>query len=442
MTSEAPTQLPQTIGLKQMIFYATGSMLGAGVYGLIGQAAGLSGNAVWLSFMVALVAALLTGLSYASLGSRYPRAGGTAFIVERAFKSPAAGYALGLMLAASALIGIPTMAQVFARNFADIFQISDAMIPVVAIGFLALLGGVIFRGIQESMWLNILCCCIEALGLLIVIVTGFTHWGSVDYFEVPANTSAVLPDLSPIIVAVMSSTVLTFFAFIGFEDTLNVAEECKNPKRTLPIGLLTAMGIVAFLYIGVAITAVSVVPWQMLGDAKSPLTEVIRITAPGIPPALFTTIALFAVTNTILVNFITASRLLYGMSTQKLLPAFLSKVHGKRRTPHMAVATLFVLFLPFAIFGTVSQLAAASVLLLLTVFAVMNISLVILQRREGEDVGEFEIHRIIPILGAVVCVALIVARVVTGEWTAPALAGGIVAIVLGAYYARRMLAPA
>ncbi len=442
MTNEAHTPLHQTIGLKQMIFYATGSMLGAGVYGLIGQAAGLSGNAVWLSFIVALVAALLTGLSYASLGSRYPRAGGTAFIVERAFKSPAAGYALGLMLACSAVIGIPTMAQVFARNFIDIFQMGDAMIPVVAVGFLALLALVIFRGIEESMWLNILCCCIEALGLLIVIATGFTHWGSVDYLEVPANTSALLPGLGPLAVAVMSSTVLTFFAFIGFEDTLNVAEECKNPRRTLPIGLLTAMAIVAVLYIGVAITAVSVVPWQVLGDAKSPLTEVIRITAPGIPPALFTTIALFSVTNTILVNFITASRLLFGMSRQNLLPAALSRVHGRRRTPHVAVITLFVLFVPFAVFGTIAQLAAASVLLLLSVFTVMNISLVILQRREGEEAGEFEIHRIIPILGSVVCVGLIIARVVTGEWTAPALAGGIVTAVIGAYYARRMLAPA
>ncbi|NBX65660.1 MAG: APC family permease [Proteobacteria bacterium] len=415
------TKLHQHIGPTQMAFYAAGSMLGAGIYGLIGTAAGVSGNAIWLSFLVALVAAALTGLSYASLGSRHPKAGGTAYIVERAFQSPRAGFVVGLMLLASALIGIPTLSLLFARTFTDMMAWPDSVIPAVALGLLLTLALIIFRGIRESVWLNTLCFVVEAGGLLLIIATGISFWGSVDYFEIPPATESTL-GLDPLIIAVMGSTILTFFAFIGFEDTLNIAEECRDPQRTLPRGLVAAMVAVALIYVCVAITAVSVVPWEKLADSKSPLTDVIRITAPAIPPALFSTIALFSITNTILVNFVTASRLLYGMAHQKLLPQFLGEVHIGRRTPHIAVFTLLLLFIPAITLGNIAQLAAASVLLLLTVFTIMNIALVVLQKRKDEPHGKFEIHPAIPILGGVVCIVLIIARVVTGEWTAPALA--------------------
>jgi amino acid transporter len=195
-----------------------------------------------------------------------------------------------------------------------------------------------------------------------------------------------------------------------------------------------AMAIVAVIYISVAITAVSVVPWYVLADSKNPLTDVIRLTAPAIPPKLFSTIALFSITNTILVNYVTASRLLYGMAHQKLLPSFLGEVHVGRRTPHIAVFVLFILFLPAVIFGSIAKLAATSVLLLLTVFTIMNISLVKLQKREGEAKGKFEIAPIFPMLGAIVCVILIIARAVTGEWTAPAFAAAIVAAIMCVHF--------
>ena len=130
---------------------------------------------------------------------------------------------------------------------------------------------------------------------------------------------------------------LTFFAFIGFEDTLNVAEECKEPERTIPIGLLSALGIAAVLYVAVAITAVLVVPWAELATTPGPLTEVIRRAAPAIPPIIFTAITLFAVSNTALVNYVTSSRLLYGMAQQDLVPASLSRVHLAKQTPHVAI---------------------------------------------------------------------------------------------------------
>ena len=424
-------QLRRTIGPTQMAFYALGSMLGAGIYGLIGQATGLAGSAVWLSFLVALVAALLTAFSYASLGSRYPRAGGAAYIVERAFRSPLLGFVAGLGVVCSGLASVATQSQVFARNLAGLLDVTQLMVPTIALGFLLVLAGIVFRGIRESMWINIVCTCVEAAGLLIVIAVGLSYWGTVDYLEVPAASDGLVAD--GLWLAVMQGTVLTFFAFIGFEDTLNVAEECREPERTIPIGLLTAMAIAAVLYVAVAITAVSVVPWADLAAAPGPLTEVIRRAAPAIPSVIFTAITLFAVSNTALVNYITSSRLLYGMAQQNLVPAPLGRIHLTARTPHVAIMGILLLLAPLALFGSVATLASATVLLLLVVFTAMNAALLILQRRPGEPKAPFEIPSAIPAAGAVICAAMIVVRVATGDWRAPALAGALLAGILLLY---------
>ena len=221
----------------------------------------------------------------------------------------------------------------------------------------------------------------------------------------------------------MQGAVLAFFAFIGFEDMINVAEETRDPERTIPLGLILAMAGAAVLYIAVAVTAVSVVPWQELAAAPGPITEVMGRAAPSIPPIVFTAITLFAVANTALVNYVTASRLIYGMARQGLLPRTLGNVHAARRTPHIAVAALFLVLAPLALLGTITELAAATVLLLLLVFMVVNGALVILKRRKSEALGRFEVPLFVPVLGALVCLVLIVVRVATGDMEAPLLAG-------------------
>jgi APA family basic amino acid/polyamine antiporter len=266
----------------------------------------------------------------------------------------------------------------------------------------------------------VLCALIEAGGLLIVIVVGASYLGSVDYLATPA-----VPGGDHAALLVMQATVLAFFAFIGFEDMINVAEETREPERTVPLGLMLAMCGAAFLYIGVAVTAVSVVPWPELAAAPGPITAVVERGAPSIPPIVFTAITLFAVANTALVNYVTASRLIYGMARQGLLPERLGDVHAARRTPHLAVAALFLVLAPLALLGTITELAAATVLLLLLVFMVVNGALFILKGRKGEIQGRFEIPRAIPALGAMVCLVLIVVRVTTGDWRAPALAGAL-----------------
>lgn len=425
-------QLRRTIGPAQLALYGLGSMLGAGIYGLVGQAAGAVGNAVWLSFLVALVAALLTALSYASLGSRYPRAGGAAYVTQRAYGSPALAFTVGLALVGSGLASVATQSRVFAAVVADLVGVETLPLWLVALGFVAILAALVFRGIRESMWVNVVCTIVEAAGLLLVIAVGFSWWGSVDYFAPPEHLAdATLPIL------VVQGAVLTFFAFIGFEDTINVAEECREPEVTIPLGLVIATGLAALLYIGVAVTAVSVVPAGELAEAASPLTEVVRRASPGVPPELLTGIALFAVANTALVNYITASRLLYGMSRQGLLHEVIGTVHDTRQTPHVAVLILFALAVPLALFGSIADLASATVLLLLLVFAVVNGALFILKRRPHEPQGRFEIPLAIPVIGAFVCVALIAVRAASGNWIAPAIAGTMILAILVLYLIMR-----
>jgi amino acid transporter len=408
----------------QLALYGLGSMLGAGIYGLIGKAAGEVGNAVWLAFVVALVAALLTALSYASLGSRYPRAAGAAYVTERAFGLPLLSFVVGLALVCSGLTSVATQSRVFAANLALLLNLESIPLWWLALGFLLVLAGIVFRGIRESMWVNVLCTLVEASGLILVVAVGLSHWGSVDLLEMPP---AAIDQGEWLVL--MQGAVLTFFAFIGFEDTLNVAEECRDPQRTIPLGLVLAMSMAAVLYIAIAVTAVSVVPWQELAAAPGPITEVVRRAAPLIPPIVFTGITLFAVANTALVNYVTASRLIYGMAHQGLLPLRFGEVHAQRRTPQIAILALFLVTLPLVLIGTIAELAAATVLLLLLVFAVVNAALFILKQRKGEPHGFFEIPLAVPALGAVVCLALVVVRVGTGDWGAPAIAG---VLLLGA----------
>jgi amino acid transporter len=436
-TEEASEQRPElrrSIGPAQMALYGLGSMLGAGIYGLIGKAAGVAGNAVWFAFLVALIAALLTALSYASLGSRYPRAAGAAYVTERAYGFPLLSFMVGLALVCSGLTSIATQSQVFAANVVALFGLDKMPVSLLALGFLLILTGLVFRGIRESMWVNVLCTLVEAGGLVLVILVGMSYWGSVDYFETPA-----LPGGDHVILLVMQGAVLAFFAFIGFEDMYNVAEEVREPERNLPLGLILAMAAAAALYIAVAVTAVSVVPWAELAAAPGPITEVMARASPSVSPIVFTAITLFAVANTALVNYITASRLIYGMARQGLLPAGLGGVHAKRQTPHMAIAALFLVLAPLALLGTISELAAATVLLLLLVFMVVNGALFILQGRKAEHRGRFEIPRVVPALGVVVCFVLIAVRVASGDIVAPLLAGGLLLGALVIYLTMQRL---
>lgn len=424
-------QLLRRVTLPQLALYGLGSMLGAGIYGLIGKAAGIMGNAVWLAFLVSMVAALLTGLSYASLGARYPRAGGAAYVTHRAYGMPLLTYLVGLTVMASGLTSVATQSRVVAETLLRLPMFGDVPVLALALGFLLLVAGIVYRGIKESMWANILCTLLEAGGLLVIIAVGIPYWGSVDLLEVPVESGGIDAAL------LLQGAVLTFFSFIGFEDTFNVAEEVKDPKRALPWGIVIAMVAATLIYLAVAVTAVSVVPWRELAEASGPLVEVAHRAAPWIPGLVFIIITVFAVANTALLNYIMASRLAYGMARLGMLPRLLGRVHAGRHTPHMAILVLLVIVVGLMLAGDIAQLASATVLLLLAVFTIVNLALLILQRRPSEAKGGFEVPSFVPLGGALVCALLFFNRLFTGDWRAPALAVGMLAFIILLYLVMR-----
>ncbi|MGB5146282.1 MAG: APC family permease [Porticoccaceae bacterium] len=424
----APSTVKPTLGLIALMIYGVGNMLGAGIYGLVGKAAGELGNMVWLGFLASMIAAGLTGLSYASLGSRYPRAAGAAYITQRAFGITAISYVVGLAVMMSGLTSLAAASQVFASYAHEI--VTGVPVKWVVVGFILALTVVNYVGMRESAWVNAICTAIEAGGLLLVVAVGARYWGSVDYFDARSIKN---PGGDFSVSLMLSGAVLTFYAFIGFEDLLNISEEVRNPRRNFPIALLAALGIAATLYVAVCITAVSVVPHAQLAAASGPLVEVVRIAAPWVPPLLFTVVAMFAVTNTALLNYIMGSRLVYGMARQGLLPALLGRVHSRRSTPHIAILLLLVIVLGLALAGDIKALASATSLLLLGSFTLVNLALVVLKRRPGEPRGGFEVPLVVPIGGAIVAVTFIVNRVIdgvrAGELAPVYIAGGIVAAI-------------
>lgn len=431
MSSSQP-KLKQQIGLLALTLYGVGDILGAGIYGLVGKAAGEMGSAAWLGFLVSLVAAGLTGLSYASLGSRYPKAAGAVFATSRAFHSSFLSYVVGLALLASGLTSMATASRVFAGYFSGLFVALP--VPLLVVGFGLVLTFVVFWGIREAIWANSLCTVVELSGLLFIIALGVTALGSANYFDA---TTAANPEGSLSLPLLLGGAVLTFYSFVGFEDMLNVAEEAKNPRRNLPRALLMALFIASVVYMLISLIAVSVIPAAELALSSQPLVDVAGRLAPWFPRPLFTLIALFAVANTALLNFIMGSRLLYGMSRQGLFPAFFGKVHATRHTPHRSVLLVGAVLLALALVGDILSLARATSVLLLMCFVVVNISLVVLQRKEKVD-ESFEVPAFVPVLGALVCLAML-SRAKAEEWM---IAGSLVAVIVLLYFVLRPKAEA
>jgi basic amino acid/polyamine antiporter, APA family len=312
------SQLQRHITLWPLVLYGLGDILGAGVYGLVGKAAGLMGNAIWLGFLVSMLAAGFTGLSYASLGSRYPKAGGASFVTHKAFKSSFLAYLVGLAVLASGLTSMAAASRVFSGYFVGLVPAVPLNVAVIA--FILILAAVIFWGIRETIVMNSILTVVEISGLVLVIVLGAKFLGSVDYLDA---TTISNPSGGIHFAIMLGGAVLTFYSFVGFEDMLNISEEVKDPQRTLPKGLILAVGLSSLIYMTISLIAVSVVPASDLANSNQPLVDVVAKAAPWFPTSVYSIIAMFAVANTALLNFVIGSRLLYGMSRQGLLPKIL-----------------------------------------------------------------------------------------------------------------------
>ncbi|NND30168.1 MAG: amino acid permease [Myxococcales bacterium] len=401
MNDSQPAQLRRSLGFWALVFYGVGDILGAGIYALVGKVAGVAGSASWAAFGVALVVAGLTALTYAELGGRFPRSAGESFFTGQAFGRPGLSLLVGWMVLSSGILSLATVSVAFGGYMSGLVPGLSPSATVV--GILLLLAAINFRGMRESSTTNIIATMVELTGLLIVIVVGALFLerspdaGILQTIE--AGRAASWTEIT-------SGAALGFFAFIGFEDMVNVAEEVKDPERNMPRAILAALCVTGIIYLLVVLVATSVVPPAELGVSDAPLLSVVQRATEVVPDRLFTLIALFAVANTGLLNFIMASRLIYGMSRQGLLPTALGAVHPRRRTPHLAVVTVLAVALALALSGTLTFLAGTTSLLLLLVFFTVNVSLMVIKRRESPSPRTFCAPRWVPLVGAISCLGL------------------------------------
>ncbi|MFI9316151.1 APC family permease [Streptomyces althioticus] len=398
-TAQEPTALKRALTTPLLYFFILGDVLGAGVYVLVGQVAADAGGAVWVPLVVALLLALLTAASYAELATKYPRAGGASHYATRAF-GPFAGFVAGFCMLAAGIVSVAALARGFGGDYLSAFV--TLPVALVAVVFLALLALVNARGIKESTRANVVATVVEVGGLAVVVVLG--AWlllrgdgdlGRLTDLGTPEKGAAA---------AVLSGSVLAYYSFVGFETSVNVAEETRNPRRSYPRALFGALATAGAVYVLVGLAASAAVPTAQLAGSSGPLLEVVK-EAGGVPPKLFSAIALVAVANGALLTGIMSSRLAYGMAKDGLLPGALTKVLPGRRTPWAAIAVTTGLAMLLALTGSVATLASTLVLLLLIVFLLVNTAVLVLRRDPGET-DHFRTPVVLPVLGIASCVLL------------------------------------
>ena len=436
MADSDDRSLVRGLGLPALTIYGVGGMLGGGIYALAGEVAGKAGDLSWLAFGAAMLVAAPTALAYAELGSRYPRSGGESVFATEAFGSETLSFVVGWVVALSGIVSMATLSHAFAGYLRDLWP-SLPTWPVL-VAFLMALAGLNARGIRLTSRANMAATAVEFTGLVLVVVAAAAFLGGGAGAGATAGSGPPGSGSAPASTwtGVLTGATLAFYAFIGFEDMVNVAEEVRRPRRNLPLAIVVAVLAVGVTYLVVNALAVRVVPPAELAATGAPLMRVVERGAPWLPRWVFTIIALFAVANTALLNFVMASRLLYGMADDELLPPWLSTLHRRWRTPHRTVAIVLVVAVGLALSGTLDFLAATTSLLLLAVFLLMNVALLRIRAREGPDPDAFTAPHWVPVLG----VALSLVLVAFGPLDSALAAAGVVAVGAGAAGLRRVWA--
>ena len=400
MTSEsAVPSLKREAGLFQVVAYGVGNIIGAGVYVLVGEAAGLAGGMIWLAFLVGAIIALFTGLSYAELSSMYPRAASEYVFLGKAYGNRLLAFLTEWTMLVTETVAAAAVAVGFAGYFAS--EVNVPELPTAAILLIALTL-IAMGGVRGSLRLNTILSLVAIAGLAIVVFAGVGKLGTITYTSSPAG-----------LMGVIGAAALVFFAYIGFDNMSNISEETKEPEKTIPRGLLLAVGITTILYVLVGIATVSLASLEGLASSDAPLAY--AVSAPLGPFAydLLAVIALLTTFNTVLVLLIVSSRIVYGMSREGALPKFLGTLNKRTRTPIFASILILAFTLAFLPLGKVGVIAKVTSFGSLVTFALVNVALLHLRRvapnlqRPFKVPGSIRWISLSAILGVISCVALL-----------------------------------
>ncbi|WP_205698399.1 APC family permease [Conexibacter sp. SYSU D00693] len=404
--------LKRAISRNVLLLFVVGDVLGAGIYALVGEVGGRVGGAIWAAFLLALLLAVFTAFAYAELVTKYPQAAGAALYVNKAFRVPFVTFMVAFAVMASGLTSAATLSRAFGGDYlSDFVDLPTALVAVCVLGLLALVNA---RGIGESVKLNVGLTLVELTGLLLVALIGTA--ALLDGVGDPGRALEI-KDGESLVPAVMAGAGLAFYALIGFEDSVNVAEETREPQRDYPRALFGGLAIAGVIYLAVSTIATMAVPTNTLAESSGPLLEVVQLGPLSVDTKIFSAIALFALVNGALINLIMASRLVFGMARQGIMPAPLARVLPGRRTPWVAIIVTTAIAMCLALVSDLSTLADMTVLLLLVVFVAVNVSVLVL-RRDTVDHDHFRAPTIIPVIGIVVSIAVMTSKDLDVFWRA------------------------
>ncbi|MEU5685664.1 amino acid permease [Streptomyces venezuelae] len=397
--------LHRAIGPKLLILFVVGDILGTGIYATTGKVAGKVGGALWLPFAIGFVVAILTAASYVELVGKYPKAAGAALYTQKAFKAPFLTFIIAFMVMCSGLASASAAARAFSGDYLAELT-GDALPPtLIAITFIVLLAALNMRGVSESVKTNVVLTLVELTGLAIIlaigayaVLNGDGEASRLTEFESDGSGYALMT-------GVLGATALGFFAFVGFEDSVNMAEETKDPVRTFPRAIFIGVAVTGTIYVLVALVSSLLVDSGTLEGSSGPLLEVVKAGGVDFPHELFALIALFAVTNSALINIMMASRLCYGMANERILPRAMGRVLAGRRTPVVGIVFVSLLAIGLVSTGEIEGLGDTTAFLLLCVFAVVNVAVLVL-RRDPVEHKHFRTPTALPVLGAVTALIL------------------------------------
>lgn len=400
MTAPESVELRRSVSMIGMALFGLGTIVGAGIYVLIGEIAADAGSWAPLSFLVAAVVASLTGLSYSELVSRHPRSAGEAVYVNAAFGRPWLATAVGWAVVGTGLVSAATLSRGFAGYLHELTGLVDwagicLLIVVVT--------GLAIWGVRQSVSVAVGVTVIEVAGLLLVVIATSPQW--VD----PANWQRWQEGLEPVPwLGMAGGAFLAFYAFIGFEDMVNMAEEVRDVRRAMPRAIMIAIVASTLIYLAVATVAVVAVDPQVLGGTDAPVSALVADSS-WLSPTTMTVVSLLAIVNGVVVQMLMGPRVIYGLTRGNAARNPLGRLWGPTRTPAWATLLVAVVVLAFALTMPLSRLAQITSALILVVFTVVNLGLIRLQRAEPHD--GYRVPRWVPFAGAATCALLLVAQV-------------------------------
>jgi len=427
-----PASLRRSLGLWQVTLSGVGVILGAGVYALIGPAAAHAGNALWLAFLLAGLTAGLTAYAYARLARLVPKNSPEYQYTALAF-GPRVGFVAGVLMLLADVLAAAAVTLGFGGYLEHLVGTSTT---ANALALVVVLGAILFAGVEQSVAVAIVLTGLEALGLAFVIVVGAPSWVGTDYLAAPHGLAGV-----------SSAAALIFFAYLGFDELGNFAEEMRHPERDLPRALFIAMAVTTAIYMLVALSAVAVVDTARLGASAAPLALVVGRVLGERADAMLSVLALAATANTALLLLASAARSIYGMAAAGVLPKRLARV-GRTAVPASSTLLVLVVLAGLVVVGTLRQVAALTDAVVLVSFALVNGSLSWLaaRRRTPARGGARAAEILIPSLALLLCTWLLLHAGVTSIFAAITLALVLLAVsssaaILGALRRRGIQQP-